>query len=139
MFRHNRHISTAIALTLALAASAPAAASAQYLPNPSPATNQTPARPAVNPYSRDAANPAVRAIQAEGARVAHELAARDALAGRATLSPPPPSIIKVSQPNGFAWGDAGIGAGVTIALILVVLGSGLYLTHRRTARVGQPS
>ena len=139
MFRHHRHISTAIALTLALATAASSAASARSAPDPPPANSQTQAQSAVNPPSRDVANPAVRAIQAQGARVARELAARDALAGRATPTPPPPSIIKISQPNGFAWGDAGIGAGATIALILVLLGSGLYMTHRRTARVSQPS
>jgi hypothetical protein len=139
MFRHHRHISTAIALTLALSAAASSAASARFAPDQPPATSQTQAQSAVNPPSRDVANPAVRAIQAQGARVARELAARDALAGRATLSPPPPSIIKISQPDGFAWADAGIGAGATIALVLVLLGSGLYLTHRRTARLSQPS
>jgi hypothetical protein len=151
MFRHH-HISTSIALVLALALAAgpsaavarpnldpPAATAANIWPilDPPAATSQTQATPAVNPHSRDAANPAVRAIQAQGARVAHELAARDAATGSATPSPPP-LIVKVSPPNGFVWSDAGIGAGATFGLILVLLGSTLYWTHRRTARASQP-
>jgi hypothetical protein len=138
MFRHHRHISTAVALVVALAAAPSAASARPFQPISPPVTSQTQAAPAVNPHARDAANPAVRAIQAQGARVAHQLAARDALAGRATLSPPPPSIVTVFQPNGFDWGDAGIGAGATLGLVLILLGSTLYLTHRHTARVSQP-
>ena len=137
MFRHH-HISIVLAIALALAAVAPSAASARpFGPILATATRQPQAPPAVNPYSRDAANPAVRAIQAQGARVAHELAARDAAAASSTPSPPP-LIVKVSPPNGFAWSDAGIGAGATFGLILVLLGSTLYLTHRRTGRASHP-
>ena len=139
MFRHHRHISTAVALALALAAAAPSAASARpFQPIAPPPTSQTQAAPAVNPHAREAANPATRAIQAQAARVAHQLAKRDALAGRATLTPPPPTIVTVFQPNGFDWGDAGIGAGATLGLILILLGSTLYLTHRSTPRASQP-
>jgi hypothetical protein len=106
--------------------------------DPPAATSQTQSPPAVNPHSRDAANPAVGAIQAQEALLAHELAARDALAARAALSPPPPSIIKIAEPDGFGWGDAGIGAGAAIAVILVLLGSALYVTHRRTGRLSHP-
>ena len=135
MFRHHHIV---LALALALAAVAPSAASAvPFGPIAPTATSQPQAPLVVNPHSRDAANPAVRAIQAQGARVAHELAARDAAAGSATPNPPP-LIVKVSPPNGFAWSDAGIGAGATFGLILVLLGSTLYLTHRRTARASQP-
>jgi len=138
MFRHHRRISTAVALVVALAAAPSAASARPFQPIAPPPSGQTQTASAVNPHSRDAANPAVRAIQAQAARVAHQLAARDALAGRATLSPPPPSIVTVFQPNGFDWGDAGIGAGATLALLLILLGSTLYLTHRHTARVSQP-
>ncbi len=138
MFRHHRHISTAVALVVALAAAPSAASARPFQPISRPATSQTQTSPAVNPHARDAANPAARAIQAQAARVAHQLAARDALAGRATLSPPPPLTVTVFQPNGFDWGDAGIGAGATLGLTLILLGSTLYLTHRHTARVSQP-
>ena len=138
MFRHHRHISTAVALVVALAAAPSAASARPFQPIAPPPSSQTQTPSAVNPHSRDAANPAVRAIQAQAARVAHQLAARDALAGRATMSPPPPLTVTVFQPNGFDWGDAGIGAGATLALTLLLLGATLYLTHRHTARVSQP-
>ena len=138
MYRHHRHISTAVALVVALAAAPSAASARPFQPIAPPPSSQTQTPSAVNPHSREAANPAVRAIQAQAARVAHQLATRDALAGRATLSPPPPLTVTVFQPNGFDWGDAGIGAGATLALTLILLGSTLYLTHRHTARVSQP-
>src|SRR5205814_640580 len=75
MSRRHHHISTAIALALALAAVAPSAASARPQRDPPATTTQTQAPPAI------AANAAVGAIQAQGARVARELAARDAGAG----------------------------------------------------------
>jgi hypothetical protein len=138
MFRHHRHISTTVALVVALAAAPSAASARPFQPIAPPPSNQTQTPSAVKPHSREAANPAVHAIQAQAARVAHQLAARDAQAGRATLSPPPPLTVTVFQPNGFDWGDAGIGAGATLALTLILLGSTLYLTHRHTARVSQP-
>jgi hypothetical protein len=138
MFRH-RHASTALALALALAAAAPSAASARYATDPPPATSHTQAPPTVDlrsPDARDAADRAVRAIQAQGARAAHELAARGSAVGSATPSSPPHVIITASQPNGFAWGDAGIGGAAMFGLILVLLGTTLYLSHRRTAQDG---
>ena len=53
------------------------------------------------------------------------------------MSPPAAEIVTVLQANGFDWGDAGIGAGATLGLILI-LGSTLYLTHRHTPRASQP-
>jgi hypothetical protein len=138
MFRHHRHISTAVALVVALAAAPSAAPARPFQPIPPPPNSQTQTPSAVNPHAREAANPAVRAIQAQGARVARELAARDARTGSAIVNPTPPLTVTVFQPNGFDWGDAGIGAGATLALILILLGSTLYLTHRHTARVSQP-
>ena len=139
MFRHHRHISTAVALVVALAAAPSAASARPFQPISRPATSQTQAAPAVNPHSREAANPAARAIQAQAARVAHQLAARDALAGRATPSPPSPLIVTVFQPNGFDWGDAGIGAGAVIAISLIALGGTLAVTHRHDHRPAGPA
>ncbi len=138
MFRHH---STAIALVvaLALAAAAPSVASARPIePIPPPATSQAQASPAINPHPGDAANPAVRAIQAQGARVAHALLIRDARTSGEIVNPTRLLTVTVFQPNAFDWGDAGIGAGATLGLILILLGSTLYLTHRHTARVSQP-
>lgn len=48
-----------------------------------------------------------------------------------TAAPTPAIVV----PTGFAWEDAGVGAGVT-ALVLCGIGSGVALTfrHRRPAR-----
>lgn len=54
------------------------------------------------------------------------------------MNPTPPLTVTIFQPNRFDWGDAGIGAGATLALSLILLGSTLYLSHRHTARVRQP-
>jgi hypothetical protein len=51
-------------------------------------------------------------------------------------SPASAQIVRVFQPNGFDWGDAGIGGAAVFGLALVLLGSTLYATHRRTARLG---
>ena len=136
MFRHS-HISTAIALTLALAAATPSVAAARYAEDPPPATSRQQAPPAVDlrsPDARDAANLVVRTGQNQAARVARELAARDALASSAITSPPSAKIITVFQPNGFDWGDAGIGGAAIFGLILVLFGTTLYLTHRGAAQ-----
>ncbi len=138
MFRQH-HRSTAIAVVVALAVGAPSATVARPVgPISPPATSQTQTSPAVSAHSRAAANPVARAIQAQAARVARELAARDAVSGPAITSPPPAEIVTVFQPNGFDWGDAGIGAGATLGLILTLLGSTLYVTHRHTPRANQP-
>ena len=136
MSRHHRHIPTAVSLTLAPVAAAPSTASPRPFGPIAPAASTQPQAPhAVNPQARHATNINVGGIQAQEARVAHKLAARDAAIGSATLSPPPPLIVRVAQPNGFAWDDANIGAGATFARILILLGSALYLTHRHTARM----
>jgi len=126
MFRHHR-ISTGIALAVALtlAAAAPAAVWAR----PDPPDGQAHPQPEVHLRSGDATNPAVASIQAQGARVARELAAR-AAADKSAIATPPPKIVKIFQHNGFLI-DAVIGAGITLGLVLVLLGSSLYITHRR--------
>jgi hypothetical protein len=86
-----------------------------------------------NTESRD-----IRDVWAKGPRVTDELAARDAATGSPAQSPQPAQTVKVFQPSGFDWGDAGIGAGAAFALVLMLLGATLYLTHRRTAHASQP-
>jgi hypothetical protein len=133
MFRHHHQVITGIALALALATVAPSVATARYVPDPPPATSQPQAQPAVDlrsPNARDAANPAARAINAQGVRVAHELGARDSL----TASPPPPLVITVPRPNGFEWGDAGIGAAAGLALTMIALGGVLAVSRYRGHR-----
>ena len=134
MFRHHHQgtgtgtgTGIALALALALTAIAPAAATAQ--PLPPPPTTQTHATASVDPRSREATNAMAASIHAQGARVARELAALQATNGTATATIPPPTIIKISHREFLT--DAMIGAGITLGLVLILLGSSLYITHRR--------
>jgi hypothetical protein len=45
----------------------------------------------------------------------------------------PSTIVRIiSGDRGFHWGDAGIGAGVALGLMLAATGGTLVLVHRRT-------
>jgi hypothetical protein len=62
--------------------------------------------------------------------------ARDTASGRGTFTVPRVTVVKVAQPSqftsgGFDWGDAGIGAGGVLALVLIAVGGSLVVTHRR--------
>jgi hypothetical protein len=62
--------------------------------------------------------------------------ARDAAEGRGTFNAPEVAVIEVPKPSpaaagGMDWGDAGIGAGTLLAVILLGLGSVLAVMHRR--------
>ena len=61
--------------------------------------------------------------------------ARDVADGRGAWKSPQVTIVKVPQPtqsaSGFDWGDAGIGAGAVTGLMLLALGTGLAIVHRR--------
>jgi hypothetical protein len=47
--------------------------------------------------------------------------------------PASPTIVRVVTPTGgFDWSDAGIGAGVGVALSLIALGGALAVSQRRT-------
>jgi len=48
---------------------------------------------------------------------------------------PPTAGRAVTASAGFHWGDAGIGAGGMLALIVIGLGGALTLTHRRNQRI----
>src|SRR6188472_3442183 len=61
---------------------------------------------------------------------------RDNAAGRGTFNAPRVTVVRVAQPSqvtsgGFDWGDAGIGAGGVLALVLIAVGGSLMVTHRR--------
>ena len=69
---------------------------------------------------------------------------RDLAEGRGTFSAPEVTVVKVTEPAppsaGIDWGDAGIGAGGMLGLILLALGSILAVVHRRhSAAAGQPA
>ena len=51
----------------------------------------------------------------------------------------PPTIIKVTTPREFAWGDAGIGAAGAIGLSMLTLGLALVVSQRRTRPAKQPT
>jgi len=58
--------------------------------------------------------------------------------GRGTFSAPEVTVVKLVEPpaiTGFDWGDAGIGAGGLLGLILVGLGGTLVVSHRRHSRL----
>jgi hypothetical protein len=49
-----------------------------------------------------------------------------------------PTVVRVPQPvrsadNGLDWGDAGIGAGGMLGLILLAAGAAVAVTHRKSA------
>jgi hypothetical protein len=48
---------------------------------------------------------------------------------------PPTAVRVVTQDAGFHWGDAGIGAGGMLALIVIGLGGALTVTRRRSHRI----
>jgi hypothetical protein len=50
-----------------------------------------------------------------------------------------PTIIRITAPSGFAWGDAGIGAAGAIGLSMLALGLALVVSQRRTRRAKQPT
>jgi hypothetical protein len=52
-----------------------------------------------------------------------------------------PTIVEVASPtppssSAFDWGDAGIGAGGTLAVIAIAVGGTVLVTRRRSARAG---
>jgi hypothetical protein len=58
--------------------------------------------------------------------------------GPSTGSTGQPAIIRVTGRNGFAWGDAGIGAAGGIALLVILLGGALTASHQRGRRIPTP-
>jgi hypothetical protein len=70
--------------------------------------------------------------------------ARDAAEGRGTWNSPDVTVVRVAEPStspsdGFGWGDAGIGAGGLLGLILLGTGGALLVVHRRQGDRPQPA
>ena len=125
----SQYIKTTAALALAVGMIAPPVASAM-VDNPVAASQTASPRPAVRP------NP--DQLSARSAPDGTGIVSSHGNIGAAPLpSSPPAQIVKVSQPTGFAWDDAGIGAGAVLGLILTLLGSTLYLTRHRTSGMQQ--
>jgi hypothetical protein len=65
--------------------------------------------------------------------------ARDAADGRGTFSAPEVTVVRLPesspQGGGIDWGDAGIGAGGVLGLVLLAIGGTLAVVHRRNGAV----
>ena len=57
--------------------------------------------------------------------------------GRGPQGIPTVNVISVGAHDGFDWGDAGIGAGSIAAALLVALGTGAVIVHRRQRTTGK--
>ena len=57
--------------------------------------------------------------------------ARDAADGRPIVASVPFEVVKVQSDDGFDWGDAGIGAGGALGLVLVGAGGTMAVVRRR--------
>ena len=123
MIRHHQRIARAAALTLALTAIAASPASATPPPaNPGPCSevcsgsgyDSRASRPAATPTTIGPGSDVSSTNGYDFARV-------------------PPTVVRiVSGDSGFDWGDAGIGAGAALGLMLAATGGTLLLAHRRT-------
>jgi hypothetical protein len=84
--------------------------------------------------ARDAAQ-AAEARQDQRLQDLRSADARDAAEGRGTFKAPEVTVVKVTEASpasgGLDWGDAGIGAGGLLALILLGLGGALAVVHHR--------
>src|SRR4051812_5200753 len=131
--RHHRPTRSA-ALGLPLVALAAPAAAAQSQDLRSPDTRDAAVATQVrqdlrSPDTRDAA------VATQVRQDLRSPDARGAAEGRGTFSAPEVTVVKLHQPSpsvagGVDWGDAGIGAGIMVALMLG-LGSTVALMHRR--------
>ena len=101
---------TGLAVALAGALAAPGGAVAQDLRSPD-ARDAALTQDLRSPDARDAAT---------RAPVGHEPI-------------PAPRIVRIT-PDQFDWGDAGIGAGGTLGLLLVATGAGMALVRRRAGQ-----
>jgi hypothetical protein len=124
MNRYRLTRSAALGLTLA-ALAVPTAAAQQDLRSPD---------------ARDAARAAELAQDQRGQDL-RSPDARDAAEGRGSFNAPEVTVVKLTEPSptggGIDWGDAGIGAGGLLGLILLALGSTLAITHRRQSVPGR--
>lgn len=110
-----------------------------------PVAPTQPAAPPVDLRSPDARD-AAREAEGTSAPLARDLRspdARDAAEGRGTTTAPQVEVVKLtapstSEPSGFDWGDAGIGAGGVLGLTLLGMG-GTFVLIRRHHSGAKPS
>jgi hypothetical protein len=149
--RHHR-LTRSAALGLALVAmTAPtAAAQSQDLRSPDARDSTPAAQTNVGALDQARRHHRLRALGGQDLRapdtrdaaadrpVGHAIDQERYVASHGTKAPTPPSAdilapapqVQSTDP-GFDWGDAGIGAGILLALILLGLGSTLAVVHRR--------
>jgi hypothetical protein len=133
--RHTQLITTA---ALVAACAAPTAAVAQSQDLRSPDTKDAAAAAKAGDY-QDLRSPDTKdAAAAANARDYQDLRSPDSRdAGRPPVQIPT-NVVTVDQPStGFDWGDAGIGAGGMLGLLLLGLGISLAVVHRRHSAAGR--
>ena len=141
---------TATAVILALGtAAAPAAAGNP--PTRKPAVRSNPDQPPLTAQQQHAQ--ALRASSPTRAAACSEIRSGAPRTSTTSTGPRPkaidnrgygtpnttPTIIRITAPSGFAWGDAGIGAAGAIGLSMLALGLALVVSQRRTRRAKQPT
>ena len=134
---HHHRLTRIATLALAIGAlAAPTAIAQQDLRSPDAidAAQQTRQNPR-SPNAIDAAG------TAEAQQDKRSPDARDAAEGRGAYNTPQVVFVKAPHPahtGGLDWADAGIGAGALLGLLLLGLGCGLLVIHRRHAPPAQP-
>jgi hypothetical protein len=153
---HRIGTSVALALVLGLAASAAPAGARPFDLNANGsevpaglASMQAPSQPAATPTSPQSRSPMSRTGPCSevcsgggyGSRVSRPAATPTTTRPGSDVSSTngydfarvPPTVVRIiSGDSGFDWGDAGIGAGAALALMLAATGGTLLLAHRRT-------
>lgn len=147
MIRHHVRTACAVALTLALTLIAASPASATPWGGYGPGLSQPAATPTSTPLRSKIADTGpcseVCSGGGFGRRVsrpaATPLSTRPASDVSSTngydFARVPPSVVRIiSRDSGFDWGDAGIGAGAALGLMLAATGGALLLAHRTQSR-----
>jgi hypothetical protein len=118
-----------------------AGAAARFELNPAqqtrPAVAAAPRVDLRSPDARDAASgvyPSARSVDlrspdARGAATGHGV--------NTGYQPPVVQFVGVGASHGFDWGDAGIGAGGALAIVLLLAGGTMIATHRKGQRLGR--
>ena len=87
----------------------------------------------VTQVAQDLRSPDARdAAQAAKVEIAQDLRSPDARDAGLPEAPTPDTVVEIREVpgSGFDWGDAGIGAGSSLALVLIGVGSVLAVRHR---------
>jgi hypothetical protein len=117
MTPQSRKIKSTLAIALALGAIVPAAASARPLPADPPGWvgGNGPGMTQLHTPGKDAPQPYVL-------KGTHDVGT--------TALPASTTVVAVSSPSGFDWGDAGIGAAAGLGLSLLAVGGSVILVRR---------